>query len=61
MAKDEEKPLLSASIGISIYNGDGERIEKLLSEADQHLYAEKAKRSKRPTPPAHQRRRVHNT
>jgi diguanylate cyclase (GGDEF)-like protein len=60
MAKDEEKPLLSASIGISIYNGDGERIEKLLSEADQHLYAEKAKRSKRQTPPAHQRRRVHN-
>jgi diguanylate cyclase (GGDEF)-like protein len=60
MAKDEEQPLLSASIGISIYNGDGERIEKLLSEADRHLYAEKAKRSKRQTPPGHQRRRVHN-
>src|SRR4029077_12824695 len=47
MAKDEEKPQLSASIGISIYSGDGGRIEKLLSEADQHLYAEKAKRAKK--------------
>jgi diguanylate cyclase (GGDEF)-like protein len=60
MAADSEKPLLSASIGISIYNGDGERIEKLLSEADKHLYAEKARRTKRHDPPAHARRRLNN-
>jgi len=60
MAKDEEKPQLSASIGISIYSGDGGRIEKLLSEADQHLYAEKAKRAKKHPLPIHPRRRFHN-
>jgi len=60
MAKDEEQPHLSASIGISIYSGDGERIEKLLSEADQHLYAEKAKRAKKHPSPIHPRRRFHN-
>jgi diguanylate cyclase (GGDEF)-like protein len=47
LASDEEQPALSASIGISVYRGDGERIEKLLSEADQDLYAEKAKRGTR--------------
>jgi diguanylate cyclase (GGDEF)-like protein len=47
MAGDQEKPLLSASIGVAVCRGDGERIEKLLSEADQHLYAEKARRGKR--------------
>jgi diguanylate cyclase (GGDEF)-like protein len=47
LANDDEPPRLSASIGIAIYRGDGERIEKLLSEADQDLYAEKAKRAKR--------------
>jgi diguanylate cyclase (GGDEF)-like protein len=57
LAADTEKPTLSASIGISIYSGDGERIEKLLSEADQHLYAEKARRSKRN--PNHPHRRAH--
>jgi len=46
MANDNEPPRLSASIGISVYRGDGERIEKLLSEADKDLYAEKAKRGK---------------
>jgi diguanylate cyclase (GGDEF)-like protein len=49
MAEDIETPPLSASIGISIYRGGGERIEKLLSDADQHLYAEKARRAKRLT------------
>src|SRR5467141_4234529 len=49
LANDDEPPRLSASIGISIYRGDGQRIEKLLSEADQDLYAEKAKRGKRST------------
>jgi diguanylate cyclase (GGDEF)-like protein len=58
LASDQEKPPLSASIGISIYSGDGERIEKLLSEADQHLYAEKARRGKHTNPP-HSRRRAH--
>ena len=47
LASDGEEPPLSASIGISIYRGDGERIEKLLSEADQDLYAEKARRGRR--------------
>jgi diguanylate cyclase (GGDEF)-like protein len=49
LAHDQENPPLSASIGISIYRGNGERIEKLLSEADQHLYAEKARRKRHPT------------
>jgi diguanylate cyclase (GGDEF)-like protein len=47
MTSDPEKPALSASIGISIYEGHGERIEKLLSDADQQLYAEKQRRAKR--------------
>src|SRR5437870_12804905 len=47
LASDGEQPPISASIGISIYRGDGERIEKLLSEADQDLYAEKARRGRR--------------
>ena len=47
LASDTEQPVLSASIGISTYCGDGERIEKLLSEADHDLYAEKARRVRR--------------
>jgi diguanylate cyclase (GGDEF)-like protein len=47
MANDDEPPRISASIGIAVYRGDGERIEKLLSEADQQLYAEKDRRAKR--------------
>ena len=47
MASDSECPALSASIGIAIYNGRGERIEKLLSDADAQLYFEKARRAKR--------------
>jgi diguanylate cyclase (GGDEF)-like protein len=58
MSEDEEKPPLSASIGISIYRGDGERIENLLSEADQDLYAEKARRVKRGIAAFHSRRRT---
>jgi diguanylate cyclase (GGDEF)-like protein len=46
MASDPEYPQLSASIGISIYNGHGERIEKLLSDADAQLYFEKSRRAK---------------
>ena len=51
LARDDETPTLSASIGISTYNGNGERIEKLLSEADEHLYAEKALRKAPTTAP----------
>jgi diguanylate cyclase (GGDEF)-like protein len=58
LAADTETPPLSASIGISIYSGEGERIEKLLSEADQHLYAEKARRPKQSSTPINPRRRA---
>ncbi len=61
MSEDEEVPKLSASIGISVYRGDGERIEKLLSEADQDLYAEKARRVKRGIAAFHARRRTPKT
>jgi len=44
LAADQEHPPLSASIGASVYHGEGERVEKLLQEADQNLYAEKARR-----------------
>jgi diguanylate cyclase (GGDEF)-like protein len=57
LANDGEQPPLSASIGVSMYRGDGERIEKLLSEADQNLYAEKAKRGKRAAAAANSRHR----
>jgi diguanylate cyclase (GGDEF)-like protein len=58
MAEDEEEPKLSASIGISIYQGEGERIEKLLSDADRDLYAEKSRRVKRGIAAFHARRRA---
>ena len=58
MSEGEEKPPISASIGISIYRGDGERIESLLSEADQDLYAEKARRVKRGIAAFHARHRT---
>jgi len=61
MAADEDQPKLSASIGISVYRGDGERIEKLLSEADQDLYAEKARRVKRGIAAFHARQRTRKT
>jgi diguanylate cyclase (GGDEF)-like protein len=61
LANDNEPPRLSASIGISIYRGDGQRIEKLLSAADQDLYAEKAKRGKRATAAPYPRGRTPKT
>jgi len=61
LTNDDEPPRLSASIGISIYRGGGERIEKLLSEADQDLYAEKAKRAKRHAAALFPRRRTPKT
>jgi diguanylate cyclase (GGDEF)-like protein len=60
LASDPEKPQLSASIGISIYRGNGERIEKLLSEADQQLYAEKSRRGKKHPTTLTPRRRIQN-
>ena len=57
MATDDEKPPLSASIGIAVYIGDGERIEKLLSEADHNLYEEKARRVRRNAAALNPRRR----
>src|SRR5262249_13536228 len=60
LASDPEQPQLSASIGISIYRGNGERIEKLLSEADQQLYAEKSRRGKRHPTTLTPRRRIQN-
>jgi two-component system, cell cycle response regulator len=58
MANDDEPPRISASIGMAVYRGDGERIEKLLSEADQQLYAEKAKRARRTPALLNPRRRT---
>jgi diguanylate cyclase (GGDEF)-like protein len=58
LSSDLEPPQLSASIGIAIYNGHGERIEKLLSDADAQLYFEKARRGKRHPTPLTPRRRA---
>jgi diguanylate cyclase (GGDEF)-like protein len=58
LANDDEQPPLSASIGISVYRGNGERIEKLLSEADRDLYSEKARRGRRAAAATHPRRRI---
>ena len=44
IAADQEQPPISASIGASIYHGEGERVERLLKEADQNLYVDKARR-----------------
>jgi diguanylate cyclase (GGDEF)-like protein len=44
LATDQEEPPISASIGVSVYHGEGERVEKLLKEADMNLYQEKARR-----------------
>ena len=60
VASDLEEPQLSASIGISIYKGGGERIEKLLSDADAELYLEKARRGKRRSAPGNSHRRAQN-
>jgi diguanylate cyclase (GGDEF)-like protein len=45
---DQEEPPISVSIGTSVYHGEGERVEKLLKEADQNLYDEKARRKSSP-------------
>jgi len=38
IAKDEEVPPISASIGIAVFPEDGETIQTLLSRADRSLY-----------------------
>ena len=44
LATDQEEPPISVSIGTSVYHGEGERVEKLLKDADHNLYQEKARR-----------------
>lgn len=46
MRNSMEEPVISASIGASTYSGDNGRIERLLSEADQNLYAQKSSRKR---------------
>jgi len=58
LAADQEDPRISASIGISIYHGEGERVERLLAEADQDLYEEKARRRASSKPTDASRRRL---
>jgi len=58
LAADQEQPPISASIGISIYYGEGERVERLLAEADQDLYEEKARRKAISKPTDTPRRRL---
>jgi diguanylate cyclase (GGDEF)-like protein len=47
MLNDAEEPKISASIGVAVYRGDNSKIEKLLSAADQDLYAGKSGEKKR--------------
>jgi diguanylate cyclase (GGDEF)-like protein len=58
LVADQEQPPISASIGISIYYGEGERVERLLAEADQDLYEEKARRKAISKPADSSRRRL---
>lgn len=58
LAADQEEPPISASIGISVYHGDGERVDKLLQEADQDLYDEKSRRKNAAKPADASRRRL---
>jgi len=45
LADDRETPLLSVSLGVAVYPGDGTTIETLLSVADKALSAMKARQS----------------
>src|SRR5215831_12954596 len=58
LSSDQEDPPISASIGASVYHGEGERVERLLKEADQNLYEEKARRRSLTNPPEANRRRT---
>jgi diguanylate cyclase (GGDEF)-like protein len=46
MRHSPEEPVISASIGASTYHGDNGRLEQLLSDADQDLYAQKSSRKR---------------
>jgi diguanylate cyclase (GGDEF)-like protein len=61
LAADLEQPPISASIGASVYHGEGERVEKLLAQADQNLYEEKARRKAATRPHDAVRRRLKKT
>ena len=41
LAKDEERPAVSASSGVAVYPDDGTTVEELLGAADRELYAMK--------------------
>jgi diguanylate cyclase (GGDEF)-like protein len=58
LAADQEEPPISVSIGTSVYHGEGERVEKLLKEADQNLYEQKARRKNNSRPNENSRRRA---
>jgi diguanylate cyclase (GGDEF)-like protein len=58
LSADQEEPPISVSIGTSVYHGEGERVEKLLKEADQNLYDEKARRKGTAKPSESSRRRT---
>jgi diguanylate cyclase (GGDEF)-like protein len=58
LSADQEEPPISVSIGTSVYHGEGERVEKLLKEADQNLYDEKARRKGAVKPSESSRRRT---
>ena len=59
LAADQEEPPISVSIGVSVYHGEGERVEKLLKEADHNLYQEKSRRKGTARPNESTRRRTH--
>jgi diguanylate cyclase (GGDEF)-like protein len=44
LAVDQEEPAIAVSVGTAVYHGEGERVEKLLKEADRNLYDEKSRR-----------------
>lgn len=59
LALDQEEPPISVSIGTSVYHGEGERVEKLLKDADHNLYQEKARRKGSSRASDASRRRAH--
>jgi diguanylate cyclase (GGDEF)-like protein len=58
LSADQEEPPISVSIGTSVYHGEGERVERLLKEADHNLYEEKTRRKNISKSPDGSRRRL---
>jgi len=52
LARDDEQPPISVSLGVAVYPWDGKTVEALLGVADRILYETKANGGK-PKPPAH--------